>query len=523
MVMIHNRLFMEVFNMSITKRISVFFKCLLFVIITILVVNTVNEVMEPKYFFSETWPMTNTYSDFYKLEKNSVDVLMLGSSHAVSSFNPQVIYDNFNITSYNLGSTQQSPLITYYWLKEALKYQSPKVVILDTLTFFKYTGGFVYNGMNCAETSVRKAMDSMRFSPLKIEAAKNIVRYDESQNALSYFLTNIRYHSRWMMLDENDFSERAMLAHGGVKGFATLGGKNPGKEYLPFSDDESVNVEPEEMVDVAKEYIGKTIELCNQEGIELVFVKIPCFESIERYKSAKEYAQANGVPFIDFNEESMYNAISYDAAEDRLSHPNYHGAEKISMYLGQMLQSEYGIAPREDKSFEKSGEVYARMVENISLYETEDIYQYLSMLDNSRYSTFVFAGKKFSKNLNDDLLSAFNSLGFTADLKNADKQTHYVAVKDGNSVFEKMTKDNITERNSIRNGKVVYSFNINTDNMDSGNHTYSLIIDKKEYCNMPNGINIVVYDNEFKHVIDSINIDTNSEELEFTRFQVTED
>ena len=61
----------------------------------------------PKFFTDTDWPTTTTFAGFYDLDKDSVDVLFLGSSHGVTSFCPQEVYNQYGITSYNLSSDQQ--------------------------------------------------------------------------------------------------------------------------------------------------------------------------------------------------------------------------------------------------------------------------------------------------------------------------------------------------------------------------------------------------------------------------------
>ncbi len=52
----------------------------------------------------------------------------------------------------SIGARQQSLLVSYFWLMEAFRYQSPSVVVLDT------------EPLNSSEAAVRLAMDSMRWS-----------------------------------------------------------------------------------------------------------------------------------------------------------------------------------------------------------------------------------------------------------------------------------------------------------------------------------------------------------------------
>ena len=104
-----------------------------------------NQVLTPKYFYNNTWPTTSTYLGFYKMERNTVDVLFFGSSHAVSSFSPQILYDRYGITSYNLGCEQQNLITYYYLLKEALRFQKPKAIVLDCYILFPYNKTEVLN------------------------------------------------------------------------------------------------------------------------------------------------------------------------------------------------------------------------------------------------------------------------------------------------------------------------------------------------------------------------------------------
>ena len=499
-------------------RIKIAIKFLAFVLVTCSCVSFVNELLKPKYYYTQTYPATNTYTDFYHLEKQSVDVLFFGSSHAVCTLDPQVIYDNYGITSYNLGCEQQSIVISYYWLREALKYQTPKVIILDTYMLHKYMDAYVYNGMNCSEASVRKAMDCMRFSPLKWEAGKVIEEIDPTQSRLSFSLLNIRFNTRWQSLDEDDYIEEVMVDHGAIKGFTVLGGSNPELSYVPFKDSEVQGVEPEPMVETSETYLDKIVELCKEENIQLILVNVPCKESMARYKSTKEYAEAHDIPFYDFNEEILYNKINYNASENLLNHPNYLGAEKISLYLGNLLASEYGVLSREDKSYDLSRELYEHKIYNVKLAEITDACQYLDALNNDKYSIFIFAPTAYTACLNDDIMNRIFALGFTTDLRRIKDGTHYCGVKDSDGIAENLSEDDIYLSGSIRGGLTTYSFRVDTSFVHTGYHTYSMKVDGIECGNQNPGLDIVVYDNDLKSIVEKVNINTNTPELSITRY-----
>lgn len=57
--------------------------------------------------------------------------------------NPNVIWKNVGITSYNLGQPEQQIWTTYSYIKEALKYQNPKAIFLDVYTVTYDTDGYM--------------------------------------------------------------------------------------------------------------------------------------------------------------------------------------------------------------------------------------------------------------------------------------------------------------------------------------------------------------------------------------------
>lgn len=67
----------------------------------------------------------------YDLDDDTVDVLILGSSHAFESFNTGTLWDDHGMASYICGGSVQPMWNTYYYLKEVLKTQSPKLIVLE--------------------------------------------------------------------------------------------------------------------------------------------------------------------------------------------------------------------------------------------------------------------------------------------------------------------------------------------------------------------------------------------------------
>ena len=73
---------------------------------------------------------------FYKLENNSVDALFLGSSQMLLGVNAQKMYEEYGIRAYDFGAYGQRLATSYYYLQEAFKTQSPKIVAVEVSGVF---------------------------------------------------------------------------------------------------------------------------------------------------------------------------------------------------------------------------------------------------------------------------------------------------------------------------------------------------------------------------------------------------
>lgn len=469
-----------------------------------LIVGLTNRILMPKYYYDNTWPTTSTYVDFYEMKKDTVDILFFGSSHGVSSFSPQKLYDDFSIKSYNLSSEQQNLLVSYYWLKEALKYQSPKAVVLDSYILYSYKPD---EALNSSEATTRKAFDFMRWSKNKIDAINDVAALDEKQSKASYYFTNIRFHTRWKSLNEDDFTFFIMENHGGLKGFSALSGYCMNEKYTPFkagTADEKASMHP-----IMKEYLDRIVQLCKSEGITLILTKTPSTAAnIGKYNTLMEYAAEKDILYIDYNEESVYQATGFDFPRD--AHDNGHlniwGAEKVTEYIGDYLKNHLQIEPSTDAQWETSSDYYANIKKNCDLTKIDDMRVYLSNLRDERYTVFMCIKDEGVNSLNDDIKECLRDLGLTSnfDKENAYRKSYY-AIIDQDGVIEQMSDRLLETSGSMREGREWYKI------ISAGNkvgNKCSINISGKEYAMNSRGFNIVVYDNDLKKVIDSVVFDT---------------
>ena len=319
-----------------------------FLIVFLVTFHTLTEIVRWKDYSYQTWPNSATVSGFYKMKKHSVDVLFFGSSQGVTAFNPQVLYDEYKIRSYNLSTEQQSLVISYYLLEEALKYQKPSAVILDVWMCYGNQ-----NPLNSAESCVRKVIDEMKWSPLKIKAINEICRLDPNLKKISFYFLNVRYHDRWKRLAKTDFEYRQLNRPFLMKGYAA--------ESVPWRTDApeplhiSETLEPASMQANMQVYLEKIVNACKENNISLLLVKTPNLGwNLKQHFSMKKFTDECNITFYDFNINDLYDRTGYDYAKDGDSHLDNSGAHKVTTMLGNILLEDYSIPQKEDSQWEDS-------------------------------------------------------------------------------------------------------------------------------------------------------------------------
>ena len=486
-----------------------------FIIALCLVIIEIDHTFMAKYMFDGREPMTATYANFYNMKKDSVDVMILGTSHAASGFNPQDLYDARKLRSYNLASTAQPVWISYYWLKEALHYQKPSVVVFDC--------NYIFEEMN-DEGVNRKALDCMRWGGTKYEAVKTAISQDTvtQEDLISYVFPFFRYHSRWRELNEWDITwAKDAMAPAQLKGFWLY-------HRVSFSDEYEPDIETPDDSQSAPfseeggTYLGKIYSLCREKGIRFILVKTPTHVfTKERHDAAAEWAKVNSVPYIDFNDKSVLQEMGFnygggdmDDIEELMAHPNPSGARKLSVYLADYIVKNQYASGKQDKQWEDSEEFNEDMYKDFEMATSTDLTEYLKKLNDDRYTVVISAKGKAGLYMSSQALTALQELGLDTALQ-GDKYMSYLAVIDRGRVAidEQKSDDSVSFSGSIRNGVV----RLKASSSGYSGQKASIRFDGNETSQNRNGLNIVVYSNERRCVVDSVNFDTSDPEVPCVR------
>lgn len=330
-------------------KIKVLIRVICFMILLIFLFTKVNSVLMRKS-ISGAWDMTIKTNGFYNEKEDSIEVMGFGSSHMYCTVNPLVMWDEIGVPSYLLTSQQQPPCVTYYYIKEALKTQSPKVVILETYMFTlepsQYNEGVYHD-----------AIDFLKPSKNRRELISELVPEGERKN---YYIPFLKYHTRWEELTKSDFDNSYLEKKDWLKGHVFL---KDSQEI--FIDEKVVNSNvrlpiPEENL----MYLNKIVELSKEEGFELVFIASPyAVNEAEQgvFNSIGDYAAENGIDFLDFNRLSGEVGLNIEEDFYDIGHTNVKGSEKVTRYIGKYLRDKFSLEDsRANDNYEDYNEALER-------------------------------------------------------------------------------------------------------------------------------------------------------------------
>ena len=285
------------------------------------------------YFADRLVTPVGELEEFYDEPKKSIDVLIVGSSHTMCSLSPTMIYENTGLTAYNLSTWSQPVWVSYHYIKEALKYQSPQVIILDTFGVFYDRSYLTGVDIDLVSDDYARLMKPS-LNLLALNLARRQVQV--SKKPIEEYFNIAKYHSRITELTEADFAKIFTDNSTAAKG------------YGPFYTMESFsgyeypeNRDYAELYPYAAEYLEKIIALCKEKNIRLVLIKTPHIadeNDIALINTMELVAQNNGLDFLDY---CSYDALGLDFERDFADHGhlNNYGAKKQSLALADYLKT----------------------------------------------------------------------------------------------------------------------------------------------------------------------------------------
>jgi len=278
------------------------------------------------------WKDTNgdylsTFESLYSLEKDEVDVVFVGPSFTYQTMNPAVFWQDYGISSFTMSVSGQGKDSAVAGIKEVLKTQTPKVVMVDAseALFDKYeVRGNLYRNTISMDLSVNN-----------IELISDTVDPDER---MDYVLRWPIVHTRYKELKKYDFVQnQASIATLGYRYVFDIIPRSGGVETNPTN-------EAVEISETNKVWVDELEQLAKENNFELVFYVTPGaiygdYRLIINGFAA--YLEQKSIAFIDMDKTELAAELDYSTDFTDYRHVSYFGSRKVMRYIAGYLAANY--------------------------------------------------------------------------------------------------------------------------------------------------------------------------------------
>lgn len=458
-------------------------------------------------FFKRDWNAEAL--NIYDEPENTIETVFIGSSMIEFGIDVMTMYEEYGICAYNLGNSGQPVPASNYWLEELYKLQSEslKTVVFDVSIVRTKLPTSYY----------RTATDNMKLSATKYDAVASFSQ--DFNETVSYLFPLFSYHSRWNELNSSDFDMANSMLYRWSRGqcfstdtaFSVLTAEQlMVPDYALDENAEQIELDAEGL-----EYLDQMIAFCEENDLELILIKTPnpINWSSGAHNTFETLAKEKDLVFLDFNYGELLSGIDYDCMFDSMDgiHLNYYGSEKFALWMGNYLiengyahdirgQEKYAFLEDELKEYKETFEHL------VAMRECADPVDYLKLAgQKDEYTILVTVKGDGAKALTEEQRAQFAEMGMEK-LSTLDNAASYIAVIDGGKVVYETSE----------NTKLIYHGELSSGGLytlESGGSKLGNIatctIEGKNYALNTTGMNIVVYDNSLKTVIDKTVFNTN--------------
>jgi hypothetical protein len=278
---------------------------------------------------------------FRRLERDSVDVMLFGNSHAFASIDPAVIWRTHGIPAFVHAGPVQMLAVTEYYIRESLRTQKPRVIALEMSS-----AAYTEDSFNAAFHTVN--INSMPWSANKLAALLETTPSDMQVNILLELWSS---HVRWTELRPRDFNlpgkqRGAPYLRGFVPNFRSE--EVTSQPYVASADDRAAAAES---VAYNAEALARIAALCAENDIGLLLVLTPTGPPGQYTHVLEEAARllADGpadMRVLDLSAPGAVPGLSYETDFFDGGHLTWRGAEKASSALAAFLAGEWDLPDR---------------------------------------------------------------------------------------------------------------------------------------------------------------------------------
>lgn len=319
--------------------------------------------------------MESRISKAYRGEpRNSVDAVFIGNSDIYRAISPVDLYHATGITSAIAGKPNKQLEEVPADIRDILRYQKPKTIVLETDCMFSGTNPGFKKGISPLEAEAAKVdaattNSSDKKTGSQATAAKHPAKKSTSEKtaaqqnifgkckalleegdsallaALNYKFPLVKYHDNWKSLKLSSFLQPSGKYRFANKGMAYANTVKPyafGSQYMQLSGGKNAMLSEEKLNQFQKIY-----ELCEKNGVQLVLLTVPSANTWNKGKSdtVKQLADKYDLTYYDYNTQLPQGFDWTTGSKDGGNHLNYAGAATVTKDLAAKLTGNLAMKP----------------------------------------------------------------------------------------------------------------------------------------------------------------------------------
>jgi len=271
-----------------------------------------------------------TWSAYLAEPQDSADVLFVGTSLVYCDVDPTVIEVSSGISALDVSGPVLSIPQTYWYIREALRTQSPQVLMLEVTAMY-------------AQPKNDYTQLCVGYMPFGYNKFACIFDATPASLRLKLLFPLLCYHNRWSSLTAEDWAETIVPQQtNDVKGYTRLT-----DVWTPDTNEKTIRKPYTESYDYNLQYLARIYNYCIDHGVKVAFYYSPRWDVYPIDAMAVLWADiaksCPGALCIDFNDDA--NAVGLDWTTDLYDHQhlNAQGAQKFSAYLGTWLTENFDL------------------------------------------------------------------------------------------------------------------------------------------------------------------------------------
>lgn len=253
-------------------------------------------------------------------EYKDSEIWYIGNSNMKTGVIPDVVFNETGLKGYNSGEAYASVKRVYNITKDGYKYQSPKLVVIET---------------------------DMLIDPVSNSKSEELIEY---KNIFDRFYYN---HDFWIKKAQTDTISKRH------------GYKMKKSKYSGKSDYKKKNRQTH-FLEENKQIMNQMLDVIKGKGSEVLFITLPAFNHLNEtvLNEITSYIKDKGEKHIDYSNFDTAN-LNIETTMGEVNHLNISGAYKVSLHLSNYIKKEFSIKKNgEHEKFAKESKNFIRKYSN---------------------------------------------------------------------------------------------------------------------------------------------------------------